>query len=373
MYSLHHISSLAEIKQFVKFPFELYKNDKYWVPPIIKDEVNYFNPKKNQLLNQVFFKLYLVKRGEMIVGRSAIIINWDEVKVQQKKKLRFGWFDVIDDINVTKLLLAEAEKIAKAHQLETIEGPIGFTNLDKVGIITEGYDAIGSMGTWYNYPYYVSHLEQLGFIKEKTYIQNRFDFPKILPESFIKANEMVKKRYQLQVVDLKSTKDIMPYVDQIFDLFNRTYSRLKSFVPISDEQKEFLKKQFIPFINPEYIKIVIDKDQKVIAYGITMPSFSEALQKAKGKLFPFGLFYLLHAKRFNKTVEFYLISIDEAYQSKGVIAIIFCEFQKSFAKLGIKKCFNTPILEDNAHMINTWKHFNPEVYRKRSTFIKKVD
>jgi hypothetical protein len=372
MYSLHQISSPADIKSFIKFPFKLYKDDKYWVPPIIQDEINYFNPEKNQLLKKVFFHLYLVKKGEEIVGRSALIINWDEVLVQKKRNLRFGWFDVIDDIEVTKLILAEAEKIATENQLETIEGPIGVTNLDKVGIITEGYETIGSMGTWYNFPYYVSHLEQLGFVKEKTYIQNRFNLPKVMPESFIKANDMIRKRYQLRVVDVKSTKDILPYVEQIFDLFSETYSRLKSFVPITTEQKEYLKKQFIPFINPEYIKLVVDKDNRLIAYGITMPSFSKALQKANGKLFPFGLIYLLYAKKFSKTVEFYLISIDEAYQSKGVIAIIFCEFQKSFAKLGIKKCFNTPILEDNANMLNNWKHFNAEVYRKRSTFVKKV-
>lgn len=370
MYILHQAETKQAIKDFVKFPFKLYKNHPYWVPPIINDEVNYFDPEKNQMLKDVYFKLFLVKKDNDIVGRAAIIINWKEVNEQGKKNLRFGWYDVIDDVEVTKILLQEAEKIAKEYHLETIEGPIGFTNLDKVGIITEGYDYLGSMGTWYNYPYYVNHLQALGFKIEKTYIQNKFDFPEILPDAFIRANEMVKKRYGLKPVKLNSTNDILKYADQIFDLFNKTYSRLKSFVEITDEQKDFLKKQFIPFINPDYIQLIVDENDKLLAYGITMPSFSKALQKANGRLFPIGFLYLLYAKKYSKTVEFYLISIDEAYQNKGVIAIIFYEMKKSLGKLNIKKCFNTPILEDNHHMINQWKHFDPVVFRKRSTFIK---
>lgn len=372
MYKICEVKSEKEIIDFVKFPFKLYKNHPYWVPPIIDDEVNYFNPEKNFLLNKLFFKLVLIKKDQEIVGRCAYIINWEEIENQNKRNLRFGWFDVIDNLSVTQLILDEGYKIAKNNNLETIEGPIGFTNLDKVGIITEGYDALGSMGTWYNFPYYVDHLKSFGFTEEKSYIQSKFDFPKVLPESFVKANDMIKRRYNLKNLEIKSTNDILSYADQIFDLFNQTYSRLKSFVPISEEQKNFLKKQFIPFINPDYIKLVVDQNNKLIAFAITMPSFSKALQKSKGKLFPFGFLYLMYAKKYSKTVEFYLIAIDEAFQNKGVIAIIFYEMQKSFAKLRIKNCFNTPILSDNMHMINQWKHFNPIVFRKRATFIKKL-
>jgi hypothetical protein len=372
MYKICQAKTKKDIIDFVKFPFKLYKNHPYWVPPIINDEVNYFNPELNLLLKKVYFKLILVKKGEEIVGRAAIIINWDEVNHLNKKNVRFGWFDVIDDLAVSQLILEEAEHVAREHQLSSIEGPIGFTNLDKVGLITEGFDELGSMSTWYNYPYYVEHLKKLGLESEKSYIQSKFDFPKVLPESFVKANDMIKRRYHLKNVEIKSTDDILKYTDQIFDLFNQTYSRLKSFVPISDEQKDFLKKQFIPFINFDYIKLVVDQNDKLIAFAITMPSFAEALRKANGKLFPFGFLYLLHAKKHSKNVEFLLISIDEAYQNKGVIAIVFYEMQKSFSKLALDKCYNTPILEDNMHMLNQWKHFNPIIFRKRATFVKKL-
>ena len=182
------------------------------------------------------------------------------------------------------------------------------------------------MITWYNHPYYQNHFEQHGFVKEKEYLENKFKAAAADPKLFAKANMLIKKRFQLKELNFTRSKDIMPWVDQMFDLFNSSYANLSSFVKITDVQKEYFKKKYIGFINPEYIKFVVDKEDKLIAFSIVMPSFSEALQKAKGKLFPFGIFHLLKARKKSKDVIFYLIGIRPDYQNKGVTAIIFNEF-----------------------------------------------
>jgi GNAT superfamily N-acetyltransferase len=254
------------------------------------------------------------------------------------------------------------------NQLEYVEGPMGFSNLDKVGVLTEGYDELGSMITWYNFPYYKEHLEQLGYVKEKEYLESKFPFSNVKPEFFFKVQELIKKRYKLKALNFNNTKDIMPYVDEMFDLFNASYANLSSFVAITDIQKEYFKKKYISFINPEYIKFIVDQNNKIVAFSIVMPSFSKALKKANGKLFPFGFYHLLKAKKDSKEVLFYLIGVDPEYQSKGVTAIIFNEYYETFKEKGIQNCIRTPELEDNHAIHNLWKHFDPVTFRRRRTY-----
>jgi GNAT superfamily N-acetyltransferase len=358
------------LKAFITFPFELYKNHPYWVPPLIADEMETFDKDKNPAFQSAEAYFYLAYKNDKIVGRIAAIINWNEVNEQHKSKVRFGWWETIDDVEVTKALLEKVYELGRKNNLEHVEGPMGFSNLDKVGVMTEGFDEMGSMITWYNHPYYASHLEQLGYVKEKEYLENKFPFENVKPEFFFKAQELIKKRYQLRPLNFTKTRDIMPYVDKMFDLFNKSYASLSSFVAITDIQKEYFKKKYISFINPEYIKFVVDKDDQIVAFSIVMPSFSEALRKANGKLFPFGFYHLLQAKKNSKDVLFYLIGIDPEYQSKGVTAIIFNEYYNTFAEKGIKNCIRTPELADNHAIHNIWKHFNPEIFRRRCTFKK---
>lgn len=353
---------------YIKFPFTLYKNDKNWVPPLINEELETFDKDKNPAFENAEATFYLAYKNNQIVGRVAAIINWDEVNNQQKRKVRFGWFDVIDDIEVTKLLLEKVYELGRSNNLEYVEGPMGFSNLDKVGVVTEGFDEIGSMITWYNYPYYKDHFEKLGYVKEKEYLENKFPFKNVKPEFFEKAQELIKKRYQLKPLVFKKTKDIMPYVDKMFDLFNESYASLSSFVAITDTQKEYFKKKYISFINPEYILFVEDKDKKLVAFSIVMPSFGEALQKTKGKLFPFGFYHMLKARKNSKEVLFYLIGVAPEYQNKGVHAIIFKEYYDAFTKKGIETCIRTPELEDNIAIQNLWKHFDPKIFRRRRTY-----
>jgi GNAT superfamily N-acetyltransferase len=363
----------SELTDYIKFPFSLYKNNKYWVPPIIADELETFDKTKNPAFENAEAYFYLAYKNNEIVGRITAIINWGEVNDQQKKKVRFGWFDVIDDIEVTKALLEKVYELGRKNNLEYAEGPMGFSNLDKVGVLTEGFEEMGTMITWYNFPYYAAHFEQLGYTTEKEYHENKFPFSNVKLETFDKAQELIKKRYQLKPINFKSTKDVMPYVDKMFDLFNESYASLSSFVAISDIQKEYFKKKYISFINPEYIKYVEDKDGNLVAFAIVMPSFSTALQKAKGKLFPFGFLHLLNARRNSKDVLFYLIGVHPDYQNKGVTAIIFKEYYTTFTKKGIKNCIRTPELADNLAIQLLWKNFDPKIICKRKTFRKELN
>lgn len=372
MITIKQATTKALLKEYVKFPFSLYKNHPYWVPPLLQDEMETFDKTKNPAFESAEAYFYLAYQNDQIVGRIAAIINWDEVKNQGKSKVRFGWWDVIDDIEVTKALLEKVYELGKKNALEYVEGPMGFSNLDKVGVLTEGYDEMGSMITWYNYPYYVTHLEKLGYTTEKEYVENKFPFANVKLEHFEKANELVRRRYQLKPLNFTNNKDIMPYVDKMFDLFNTAYANLSSFVAITDTQKEYFKKKYISFINPEYIKFVMDKDDNMVAFSIVMPSFSSALRNANGTLFPFGFYHLLKAKKQSKEVLFYLIGVHPDYQSKGATAIIFNEYYNTFREKGIENCIRTPELADNFAVQNLWKHFQPKIYKKRKTYRKEL-
>lgn len=372
MITIKEAKTKKEIKDFIKFSFDLYKGNPYWIPPIIAEEMEGFDKTKNPAFEHAEAYYYLAYRNNKIVGKVAAIVNWQEINVQEKKKVRFGWFDVIDDIEVTKALLEKVYELGRKHNLDHVEGPIGFSNLDKVGVLVEGFDEMGTMITWYNYPYYKDHFEQLGYVTEKEYIESKFPFANVQPEMFVKASALIKKRYELTALSFNKTKDVMPYVDKMFDLFNTSYEKLASFVAISDVQKEYFKKKYISFINPEYIKFVEDKDKNLVAFSIVMPSFSEALKKANGKLFPFGFIHLLKARKTSKDVVFYLIGIHPEYQNKGVTAIIFEEYYNTFKENGIINCFRTPELADNHAIHNIWKHFDPVIHKRRKTYRKEL-
>lgn len=370
MITIKEVITKKDLKAFVKFPFKLYKDSKYWVPPIIRQEIKSFNKEENPVFQDAEARLFLAYRNGEIVGRVAAIVNWQEINHQHQRKMRFGWFDFIDDLEVSKALLKIVEDIGRSHNLEYAEGPVGFSNLDKVGVMTEGFDTIGSMISWYNYPYYVKHYEAANYQVEKSYTESTFPFTNVDPKLYLKPMAIIKKRYQVRSLSFTSTKDIMPYVDEMFDLFNETYARLSSFVAINDLQKAYFKKKFISFINPEYIKFVLDKNDKMIGFAIVMPSFAKALQKIKGKLYPFGFLEMLRSRKHSKEVLFYLIGIHPDYQNKGIHALIFDEYYKTFTEKGINTCYRTPELDDNEAIQKIWKHFGSKVAKKRRTYKK---
>lgn len=368
MIEIKQISSKADVKKFVTFQQELYKDNKYYVPPIVKDEMANFDPEKNQVFKNADCWMFLAYRDKKIVGRIAAIINYIEVNEQQKAKMRFGWLDMIDHIEVTKALLAEVHKIGKEKNLEYVEGPVGFSNMDKAGMLIKGYEELSTMITWYNAPYYKEHLEQLGYEKAAEWVEFKFKPPNPIPEKINKFADIIGKRYKLKTLKFNSTKEILPYVDGMFDLLNKTYSELVTFVPIQQYQIDLYKEKYLSFINPDFLELVVDESGKLIGFAITMPSFSRALQKANGKLWPFGFMHLLKAKKKNDRAAFYLIGIDPEYQGKGVTALMFRNITQNFMNYGVTLCETNPELEDNLAVQASWKNYDPILHKRRRTY-----
>lgn len=366
------IFSKKEMRDFVKFPFSLYRGNSCWVPPLINDELASFDKTKNPVFEKAEAFFYLAYNAKKeIVGRVVAIVNQHDL-AKNTKKIRFGWLDMIDDINVTKALLDCVAQKGREYELEYMEGPIGFSNMDKVGVLTYGYDHIANSVAWYNHPYYKEHLEKLGLVKEKGYIESYFTMDNVNPDFFRRTAQAITTRYGVRMVDTNTKEKVLKYVNKMFDLYNSTYSKLSSYVPVTPNQIDFFKRKYVPLINPEYIRFIEDSDGKLIAFAIVLPSFSKALQKANGSLFPFGFWHLLATKRKHDTVEFFLIGVSPEYQSKGIPALFFDYYHAVFSKNGITKCVVTAELEDNIAIQQLWKSFSPVIYGKRATYRKEI-
>jgi len=370
MVTVKEISSKSELKQFVKFPFKLYKDSENWVPPLVKDEIETLDKTKNPVFANADAWYYLAYKDGKTVGRIAVIVNNLEVNDIGKKKVRFGWIDMIDDIDVTQALLKKVYEKGNELNLEYAEGPVGFSNMEKAGILTKGYDEMNTMITWYHFPYYAEHFEKLGFEKQATWVEYKLSIPPSIKEKVAKFSSIIKQRYKLSVINFKNKKEILPYVDAMFDLLNKTYNTLQTFVPIQQYQIDYYKEKYFTFIHPDYITCIQDENNKLIAFSIVMPSFTKALKKANGSLFPFGWYHLWQAQRKNDRAAFYLIGIDPEYQGKGVTAIIFEEMQYLFNSKGIDKVETNPELKENTAVQLLWKDYEPKQHKERSTFRK---
>lgn len=368
------VESKKNVKDFVMFPFELYKDCEYWVPPIINEEIDAMDKKKNPVFKNAEAEFYLAYKDNKIVGRIAAIVNWVEIEEQKKNKLRFGWYDTIDDINVSKALMDKVLEFGKSRKLEFVDGPVGFSNMDKAGLLMEGYNELNTMITWYHYPYQKEHLNKLGFSKLAEWVEYKIKIfsAEESPEKVRKFSKIIQERYNLKVVNFKSTKEIIPYVDKMFELLNVTYSNLQTYVTIKQYQIDFYKEKFIKYIHPDFIKCCLDENDNLIAFLITMPSFSRALKKINGKIGLMGYFHLFKAQHFNDRVSLYLIGVDPKYQSKGVTAVIFNELQQTFNNRGIVEVETNPELVENKAIQAFWKNYESTLHKRRATFTKSL-
>ena len=368
------VSTQMDYKTFVEFPFVLYKDNPFWVPPLVKDEIETLDPKLNPVYQNATASLFLAYKNGEVVGRVAAIINWIEVKEIKKNKVRFGWFDFVDDINVSKTLLEAVISFGKNLKMETIEGPVGFSNLDKAGMLIEGFNEPNTIITLYNFPYYSKHLEKLGFNVAAKWVEYeiKIDDFESSPERVKRFSKLIMDKYELTLLNFKKRKDIIPYVDQMFELLDKTYNQLQTYVPIQDYQIENYKKRFLKFVNPDYIKCIIDKEGKLICFSITMPSFTEALKKINGKITILNTYYLLKAMRKNNRASFYLIGVHPEYQNKGITAIIFNEMQKLFNKKQIISVETNPELEENTAIQKLWKNYEHRLHKRRATYNKSI-
>ena len=358
----------SDLELFIKFPMELYKGNPYYVPPLINEEKSIWMKEENPALQYSEAAQFLAYKGENIVGRIAVMINHKEEKELGIRKVRFGWVDFINDIEVSKSLINTAIEYAKSKGISKIEGPMGFTNLDKAGMLTKGFDKLATMIGIYNFDYYPKHMEQLGLVKEKEWVEFEINFPDTLPDKVEKFSRLIAEKYELELVKFKAKKDILPLVDSMFKLLDDTYKNLSTYTPITEEQIKHYKEKYFKFIDKDYIVCIKDKSGSLISFAITMPSYSKALQKAKGKLFPFGWWHLLNAGKKNDRANFYLIGIHPQYQKRGVTAIIFKEIYETFKKKGVKFLETNPELEENASIQALWQDYNPINHKRRRTY-----
>ena len=358
----------SDLELFIKFPMELYKGNPYYVPPLINEEKSIWMKEENPALQYSEAAQFLAYKGENIVGRIAVMINHKEEKELGIRKVRFGWLDFINDIEVSKSLINTAIEYAKSKGISKIEGPMGFTNLDKAGMLTKGFDKLATMIGIYNFDYYPKHMEQLGLVKEKEWVEFEINFPDTLPDKVEKFSRLIAEKYELELVKFKAKKDILPLVDSMFKLLDDTYKNLSTYTPITEEQIKHYKEKYFKFIDKDYIVCIKDKSGSLISFAITMPSYSKALQKAKGKFFPFGWWHLLNAGKKNDRANFYLIGIHPQYQKRGVTAIIFKEIYETFKKKGVKFLETNPELEENASIQALWRDYNPINHKRRRTY-----
>jgi len=371
---IKEVVSKGDLKKFIRFPYKLYKDNPYWVPCLDMDEKMTLSKEKNPAFEFCDARYWLAYQNGEIVGRVAGIINHRANKCWNENRVRFGWIDYIDNEEVAKSLLNTVEQWGKEKGCEEIHGPLGFTDMDREGMLIIGYDEMGTYATIYNHPYYPAIIEKLGFEKDIDWVQFEYQVPKEEPEKLRKIAELVAKRYKVHTLKIKSTKELKSYAAEIFSVLNQSYSPLYGFAPLSERQIELFTKQYISFINPEFISCVMSNEtNEMLGFGITLPSMSESVRKANGKLFPFGWWHILRSLKNCKVVDLNLIAIRPDWQNKGLNALMFDELMRSYIRNGVEKTIQNPVLESNNKNIDIWRDYNPRYHIRRRCFIKKID
>ena len=366
------IKTRKEIKKFVKFPLELYKDNKYFVPPLMMEEINTFIPEKNPAFEYCRAKYWLAIKDGKIVGRIAGIINDKSNEKWKNKHARFGWIDFINDEEVSSGLIKAVEDWAKSEGMTAMHGPLGFTDLDYEGMLVEGFEELGTLATIYNYPYYPVHLEKYGYKKDTDWVEFEIKVPEKIPEIADKISRLVMDRKKVRVFEAKNAKDMLPYAHGLFKVLNQAFSGLYGFVELSEKQINKYVKQYFSFIVPDYTKILLDENNEVAGFVIAMPSLSRALQKSKGRLLPFGFLYILRAIKSNKYIDLYLGAIRPDLQGKGADALLITELSRTSIKNKVISAESNIELEDNYMVQGHWKHFDHRQHKRRRCFIKQL-
>lgn len=362
-----------DLKKWIEFPNKLYKHNKYYVPFLFNDEFETFTKEKNPAYEFCETKLFLAYNGKEIVGRIAGIINHAYNKKWNKCAVRFTRFDFIDDFNVSSALFNEVVKWGKKNNLKEIMGPIGFTDLDHEGMLVEGFEELNMSITFYNYPYYLKHMEKLELVKDVDWVEYRIKVPSNIDPRIEKISSHMIKRNEFKVIMYKKRKDLYSDAFEAFELIDIAFSKLYGTVPLTKGIIEKFINDYIPLVNLDYISSVKNKEGKIIGFGILVPSIARALKKSYGKLLPFGIFRLLKAlKGKNETLEMFLVAVSPEYQNKGVPAIMMNEIIKNCIKNKVLYCETGPELETNVDVQGMWKSFDKTKHKRRRCFIKKI-
>lgn len=369
------VSSKSEMKTFVRFANRLYKGNRYYVPSMPLDDLNTLDKKKNGAFEFCEAEYYLAYKDGNVAGRVAAIINHKANESWKVKQVRFGWFDFIDDIEVSEALLNAVIAFGQAHGMTQIAGPLGFTDFDPEGMLVEGFDRLSTMALIYNYPYYPEHMKKLGYYKETGWVEYRITIPDQMPEKHVRYAEIIRERYKLTVRKL-SRRQIRKerYGHKLFQLINETYCVLYGYSLLSEKQIDQYVDMYLSIVDTKMLTFIENEKGELVAAGISIPSLSEALQKCNGEIVPFGWWHLLKAMYWKKpdTLDLLLIGIRPDYQSKGLNSLVFVDLFENYKKLGFKYAETNANLETNVKVQAMWAPFEKILHKRRWVFAKDI-
>lgn len=370
---IKEVLNKKDLKKWVEFPNKLYIHNQYYVPFLFNDEVDTFSKNKNPAYDFCETKLFLAYKNNKIVGRICGLINHAYNKKWNKNAIRFTRFDFIDDYEVSKALFDEVVKWAKENNLSSIMGPIGFTDLDHEGMLVEGFDEMNMSITFYNYPYYLNHMEKLGLVKDIDWVEYQVFIPKELDQRIDKISNRLLSKNGFQLVMYESRKQLYQDGKEAFELIDLAFSKLYGTVPLTHKIIQKTVDDYIPLVNLDYLCSIKNQDNKIIGFSILIPSIVKAIKKSKGKLLPFGLFRMLKAlKGKNEVLEMLLVGVDPEYQSLGIPAIMINALMKKCIENKVKYCETGPELETNESVQSMWKSFERRQHRRRRCYIKNI-
>ncbi len=371
------VSTKKELKRFIRFNYEFYKDNPYSVPDLYDDMLNTFSPEKNaafEFCEADYFLAY--DEAGKTVGRVAAIINHRANEAWNKKVVRFGWIDFTDDMEVSRALIGAVKDWGRERGMEEIEGPLGFTDMDAEGMLVEGFDQLSTMATIYNHPYYPVHMEGLGLEKSADWVEMKIYIPDAIPEKHRRISDIIARKYGLHIRKVTSKKEIMRsgLAHDIFRLINEAYAPLFNFSKMTDRQIDQYVRMYVPVLDLRMVTIVENEAKEIVAVGISMASLSRALQKAKGRLLPFGWFHLLKALMWKrpKVLDLLLVAVRPDYQGKGVNALLFTDLIPVYQQLGFEYAESNPELEVNDKVQSQWQYFKTEQHKRRRCFKGKL-
>ena len=370
------VQNKRSFKQFLHFPIELYKDMPAFVPPLVMDDADTLNPKKNPAYEFCDAALYLAFKDGKLAGRVAAIVNRKANEAWHHDEVRFGWFDFIDDREVSKALLDAVVAFGKERGMTTILGPLGFTDFDPEGMLVEGFEYLSSMALHHNWPYYKDHMEALGFVKDVDWLEYRIYIGESIPEKYTRVAKLVSERYDLHL--RKITRREVRKTDigyRLFDLINETYSSLYNFTVLPKKMVDKYVGFYLGVLDLKFVSLVEDKDGNIVGFGVVMPSITRALKKCKGRLFPFGWFHILKSMywKYEVNFEMLLIGVKPEYQKKGVNSIIFVDIMKRLLEGGFVYGESNAELESNLDIRSQWGDLEVKECKRRRVYKKALN
>ncbi len=366
------VTTRKDLKRFIRFNYEFYKGNPYSVPDLYDDMLNTFSREKNAAFEFCEADYFLALRDGRIVGRVAAIINHRANEKWQKKQVRFGWIDFVDEAEVSRALIDTVKEWGRARGMTEIVGPLGFTDMDAEGMLIEGFDQLSTMATTYNYPYYPGHMEALGFEKVTDWVEMKLYVPEQIPDKYQRVADIIRRKYDLRVRKIKSKRDVVRsgLAHNIFRLINEAYAPLFGYSEMTERQIDQYVKMYIPILDLRMVTLVETAAGELVAVGISMPSLSRALQKAKGRLLPWGWFHLLRALlwRKPKILDLLLVAVKPEYQNKGVNALLFTDLIPVYQKMGFEYGETNPELEANEKVQSQWQYLRTEQHKRRRCY-----